>query len=172
MTPNPHPESSNMFPHRMQRYPLPKCYRLIQTFSRETLEDNLGSEVAIRQNEGEAAEYGIFFDDTEYDYMQHLRPVGEAADAVLLEAPSKDKGKGKAKEIVFGEKVPHLPGEVDGSWVFQRKFLLVRRRVNIVLKLCRMYLIVFVDFNLIWILIYGRFWKLWRMIYRNRPRRI
>jgi len=60
----------------------------------------------IRQNEGEAAEYGIFFDDTEYDYMQHLRTVGEQPDAVLLEAPGqKDKGKGKPKEIVFGEKV-------------------------------------------------------------------
>ena len=60
----------------------------------------------MRENEGEAAEYGIFFDDTEYDYMQHLRSVGETPDAVLLEAPaSKDQGKGKSKEIVFGEKV-------------------------------------------------------------------
>ena len=60
----------------------------------------------MRENEGEAAEYGIFFDDTEYDYMQHLRSVGETPDAVLLEGPrSKDKGKGKSKEIVFGEKV-------------------------------------------------------------------
>jgi protein LTV1 len=60
----------------------------------------------VRENEGEAAEYGIFFDDTEYDYMQHLRNVGEAPDAILLEAPgSKDRGKGKAKEIIFGEKV-------------------------------------------------------------------
>lgn len=61
----------------------------------------------MRENEGEAAEYGIFFDDTEYDYMQHLRTVGEVPDAVLLEAPgSKDnKGKGKSKEIVFGERV-------------------------------------------------------------------
>src|SRR2546423_6507670 len=28
---------------------------------------------AVRENEGEAAEYGIYFDDTDYDYMQHLR---------------------------------------------------------------------------------------------------
>jgi protein LTV1 len=78
---------------------------LTQTITRDALEDDLGPDVeAVRENEGEAAEYGIFFDDTEYDYMQHLRPVGEAADAVLLEAPSKDK-KGKAKELVFGEKV-------------------------------------------------------------------
>ncbi|KAL9046781.1 MAG: hypothetical protein Q9214_000478 [Letrouitia sp. 1 TL-2023] len=30
----------------------------------------------IRNNEGEAAEHGIYFDDTEYDYMQHLRELG------------------------------------------------------------------------------------------------
>jgi protein LTV1 len=74
------------------------------TINDDALENDLGPGVdEIRENEGEAAEYGIFFDDTEYDYMQHLRPVGEAADAVLLEAPSKDK-KGKVKEV-FGEKV-------------------------------------------------------------------
>ena len=62
---------------------------------------------AVRENEGEAAEYGIFFDDTEYDYMQHLRSVGEVPDGILLEAPKgKDgHGKGKGKEVVFGEKV-------------------------------------------------------------------
>jgi len=59
----------------------------------------------VRSNEGEAAEYGIYFDDTEYDYMQHLRSIGEQPDAVLLEAPGK-KDKGKSKEVVFGEKVP------------------------------------------------------------------
>jgi len=59
----------------------------------------------VRNNEGEAAEYGIFFDDTEYDYMQHLRTVGEQPDAVLLEAPGEKVDKGKSKEIVFGEKV-------------------------------------------------------------------
>jgi protein LTV1 len=62
----------------------------------------------VRENEGEAAEYGIFFDDTEYDYMQHLRSVGDVPDGILLEAPTKDKGKGKAKELVFGEKVNPL----------------------------------------------------------------
>lgn len=51
-------------------------------------------------NVGEAAEYGVYFDDTDYDYMQHLRPVGITADAILLEAPSKSNSKGKAQEIV------------------------------------------------------------------------
>ena len=60
----------------------------------------------VRKNEGEAAEYGIYFDDTEYDYMQHLRTIGEQPDAILLAAPrAKGKNKGKSKESVFGEKV-------------------------------------------------------------------
>lgn len=41
--------------------------------------------------------YGITYDDSGYDYMQHLRPVGEGGfDSVLLEAPKPVKGKGKA----------------------------------------------------------------------------
>ncbi|KAH7930486.1 Low temperature viability protein [Leucogyrophana mollusca] len=56
-----------------------------------------------RANVGEAALYGVYFDDTEYDYMQHLRAVGveeDGVDSVLLEAPavSKKPPKGKGKE--------------------------------------------------------------------------
>ena len=54
-----------------------------------------------RANIGEAAAYGIYFDDTEYDYMQHLKTVGvqeDGVDSIWLEAPSKSKGKGKAKD--------------------------------------------------------------------------
>ena len=53
----------------------------------------------MRENEGEAAEYGIYFDDTSYDYMQHLRDVGEGGDQThfIDAAPVKVKGKGKAK---------------------------------------------------------------------------
>lgn len=32
----------------------------------------------VRANEGEATLYGIYYDDTEYDYMQHLRGVDES----------------------------------------------------------------------------------------------
>lgn len=63
----------------------------------------------IRGNIGEAANYGVYFDDTEYDYMQHLRPikddentkrggenVDETVDTILVSAgPSKAKGKAK-----------------------------------------------------------------------------
>ncbi|KAI5849396.1 Low temperature viability protein [Morchella snyderi] len=46
-----------------------------------------------RKNEGEAAMYGIYYDDTAYDYMQHLREPG-AAEAVVIDAKApKPKGK-------------------------------------------------------------------------------
>lgn len=65
-----------------------------------------------RPNVGEAANYGVYYDDTEYDYMQHLRPIGgnynaqrggkdeeDDVDVVMLPGPKGqgDKGKGKAK---------------------------------------------------------------------------
>lgn len=43
---------------------------------------------------GDAAAYGIYFDDAEYNYMQHLRTVGDHAESYLVEAPVA-KGKGK-----------------------------------------------------------------------------
>ncbi|EKM61453.1 uncharacterized protein PHACADRAFT_85106 [Phanerochaete carnosa HHB-10118-sp] len=58
-----------------------------------------------RANIGEAAAYGIYFDDTDYDYMQHLKPVGvheEGVESILIEAPSQLKAKSgsKAKEPI------------------------------------------------------------------------
>ena len=67
----------------------------------------------MRKNEGEAAAYGITYDDSAYDYMSHLRPLNApgASDVVLLPAPKGSgvakgmkpdrKGKGKAEEL-FG----------------------------------------------------------------------
>lgn len=65
----------------------------------------------IRSNIGEAANYGIYFDDSEYDYMQHLRPikddenvkrggenVDETVDTILVSASAGSKGKTKGKE--------------------------------------------------------------------------
>lgn len=61
-----------------------------------------------RANVGEAALYDIYYDDTEYDYMQHLRTVGaeeEGVESILIEAPApatsqKSKGKGKSKDPI------------------------------------------------------------------------
>ena len=63
-------------------------------------EDNNGGALRIRDNEGEAAEHGIYYDDTEYDYMQHMRDLnGGTGDgqSYFVEAPAKKQGKGKGK---------------------------------------------------------------------------
>lgn len=67
--------------------------------------DDLASELGleaeqIRENEGEAANYGIYYDDTQYDYMQHMRDLGSGGgEAYFVEAPApKNKGKGKEKQ--------------------------------------------------------------------------
>ncbi|KAF9075020.1 Low temperature viability protein-domain-containing protein [Rhodocollybia butyracea] len=61
---------------------------------------------------GEAALYGIYFDDTEYDYLQHLRPVGvqeDGVESVLIEAPTIKKSQtAKSKGISLRD----LPQEV------------------------------------------------------------
>lgn len=63
--------------------------------SRRDLEKEL--QASVRENEGEAANYGIYYDDTEYDYMQHMRDLGSGGgEAYFLEAPA-DKKKGKQK---------------------------------------------------------------------------
>ncbi|KAI0715091.1 Low temperature viability protein-domain-containing protein [Earliella scabrosa] len=62
-----------------------------------------------RANIGEASLYGIYFDDTDYDYMQHLKPVGlqeDGVDSIWLEAPTKSKGKAKAKEPINFVELP------------------------------------------------------------------
>jgi protein LTV1 len=64
--------------------------------SRGELEGEFGQKV--RKNEGEAANYGIYYDDSEYDYMQHMRDLGTGGgEAYFVEAPSAKKGKGKEK---------------------------------------------------------------------------
>jgi protein LTV1 len=63
---------------------------------RQDLDDEF--EEAIRRNEGEAAEYGVYYDDSDYDYMQHLKPIGTSNEAYFIEAPASGKGKGKETE--------------------------------------------------------------------------
>ncbi|KAI4108662.1 MAG: hypothetical protein LQ339_002178 [Xanthoria mediterranea] len=65
--------------------------------------DRIGSQPPVRENEGEAAEYGVYYDDTGYDYMQHLRDLNDQTskgESYFMEAPvsRKDKdAKGKQK---------------------------------------------------------------------------
>ena len=67
------------------------------------LAEELGlDQTEIRDNEGEAAVYGIYYDDTTYDYMQHMRTMGDAT-ATFIEAPqaaSKQRKKGKGKQTL------------------------------------------------------------------------
>ncbi|KAJ5795099.1 hypothetical protein N7457_001698 [Penicillium paradoxum] len=51
---------------------------------------------STRKNEGEAANYGVYYDDSSYDYMQHLRELGSGTgDAYFVEAKT-EKAKGRA----------------------------------------------------------------------------
>lgn len=68
----------------------------------DDLVNDLGSEISgVRDNEGEAATHGIYYDDSKYDYMQHMRDLGQGrteGDSVWLEPKEKgknDSGKGK-----------------------------------------------------------------------------
>ncbi|UNI18964.1 Protein ltv1 [Purpureocillium takamizusanense] len=66
----------------------------------DDLASELGSDAAnIRANEGEAASYGVYFDDSEYDYMQHLRDLNTGGgEVVFIEAETGNKNKGKQKQ--------------------------------------------------------------------------
>jgi len=71
------------------------------------LKDEMGK---MRQNEGEAALYGITYDDSKYDYMQHLKPIGGDGEGVFI--PKKgQEGDGKPKGIVFKDDI-ELPEDV------------------------------------------------------------
>jgi protein LTV1 len=61
---------------------------------------------------GEAALYGVYFDDRDYDYTQHLRRVGveeSGVDSVLIEAPSRQNhklSKNDAFDLIPKEALP------------------------------------------------------------------
>ena len=68
---------------------------------REELDAEFNAQV--RENEGEAANHGIYFDDSSYDYMQHMRELGGAAvgvgggEAYFMKAAAIDGGEEKRK---------------------------------------------------------------------------
>ena len=94
----------------------------------------------MRENEGEAAEHGIYFDDTKYDYMQHLRDLnegnGESQSYFVDALPTKVKGKNKQRQKqpmrledalaqvdIHGnddEEGSVVPSLIDGSSIFSR----------------------------------------------------
>ncbi|CAG8601585.1 5525_t:CDS:2 [Rhizophagus irregularis] len=65
--------------------------------SKQIVEHNDFDDYQRRQKEiesrvGQAALYGVYFDDTEYDYLQHLKQIGEnEGEAVFVDASKKEK---------------------------------------------------------------------------------
>ena len=57
--------------------------------------------LSVRSNEGEAAEHGIYYDDTEYDYMQHIRELGDQNDdqSYFIEAQAKRSHKQREGKV-------------------------------------------------------------------------
>ncbi|KAJ5775224.1 uncharacterized protein N7511_000235 [Penicillium nucicola] len=53
---------------------------------------------SARQNEGEAANYGVYYDDSNYDYMQHLRELGHGSGDTYFVEAKQEKPKGKANK--------------------------------------------------------------------------
>ncbi|KAI5365541.1 putative Low temperature viability protein Ltv1 [Septoria linicola] len=70
-------------------------YRSVKTKQRGDLEGEFGQDV--RKNEGEAAQHGVFYDDTKYDYMQHMRDLGGMGSQWVEARQPDDKKKGKQK---------------------------------------------------------------------------
>ena len=66
-----------------------------KVYTTSDLESKLANE-NIRDNEGLAAHYGITYDDSKYDYMQHLKPMGNT-DGVFVGA--KETGVEKKQKI-------------------------------------------------------------------------
>lgn len=64
---------------------------------RGDLEEEFG--MNFRPNEGEAAQHGVYYDDTKYDYMQHMKDLGSGeGPATWIEAKQpKAEGKGKQR---------------------------------------------------------------------------
>ncbi|KAJ6107413.1 hypothetical protein N7523_008736 [Penicillium sp. IBT 18751x] len=54
---------------------------------------------SVRRNEGEAANYGVYYDDSKYDYMQHLRELGTGGGEAYFVEAKPEKAKGKAMKL-------------------------------------------------------------------------
>lgn len=67
-----------------------------------------------RANVGEASLYDIYFDDTEYDYMQHLRPTGQP-EAFFVEAPERQGGSKGKREAGRADEIIALRGDAAGA---------------------------------------------------------
>ncbi|KAK9467569.1 Low temperature viability protein [Lipomyces arxii] len=78
------------------------------------LEADRGSFGTTRDNEGEAAMYGIGFDDSNYDYMQHLREIGRDEDGstVFISSVASQRVAERANNRA-GQSVKFVDSELD-----------------------------------------------------------
>ncbi|GAA5825454.1 hypothetical protein JCM10212_005683, partial [Sporobolomyces blumeae] len=97
--------------------PSTSTYQAYETSLESNEQGEPDSTVAARPGDltdspfADASSYGIFFDDKEYDYLQHLRTVGQGGktlggdESFLVEAPTKHQGKnhhkGKGKDVAL-----------------------------------------------------------------------
>ena len=63
---------------------------------------------------GKAADYGILYNDDEYDYMQHLKPIDEDPTAVFVAAPGMENAPAK-KEVTLEQLFGDLMLKEDGG---------------------------------------------------------
>lgn len=78
----------------------------------------------MRDNEGEAAEHGVYFDDTTYDYMQHLRDIGQGGgESHFIDAAALgSKGKAKVKPVKLEDALREVSLD-DGESVAESEML-------------------------------------------------
>ena len=92
------------------------AFRSQKTRQRGDLEEEFGLD--FKRNEGEAAQHGVFFDDTQYDYMQHMRDLGAGEGAVTwveASAPQEKKGRQRLEDALRGLDLESERQSVRGS---------------------------------------------------------
>lgn len=86
----------------------------------QTTEELKDIENQLKNDEGKAANYGITFDDSEYDYLQHLKPIG-SGDGIFIsrkDENNKNNTKNKFKnnklsQLLSGDMLPSEEREYD-----------------------------------------------------------
>jgi len=92
------PDASPHVLKAVERENVARKGRSLADLEQELARDGPSSSKGPRDNLGEAVLYGVDYDDSEYDYMQHLREVGlkeDGVDSILIEAGSYTNTKQK-----------------------------------------------------------------------------
>lgn len=83
----------------------------------EVVEDSDNQEKQVDDsNAGEAAKYGVYFDDRSYDYTRHLKPIGKTPGAVFIPATHsriEEEVEGAASESRLNHAIYDRMAELD-----------------------------------------------------------